>query len=347
MVVRRSASPEDQRHLKVPFDTNHEFFPATAQHSNERLLALPATYQTSDQVTHRTASDLCAFLQTDLLIPRLNDIHDWLWIAGFQLSARPLHRQLHMNRTVVLAEQIDLHLLWHDSTIYIKPLPVYLLSADFWNLHLCPSPGLHACALGLLLSYSWLVCYPSDFRIAQQLGLLDAKITFEVWSAFMDSVVSSIELANLDGVNKRYLYGELRIERVKTLYRLYLISKGHFYLPGYKYMYFRYRSFFRRNFGWLFTMFAFVTVMLTAMQTGLATRALGENQAFQNAAYGLTVFSLFLPLMGGTITLMGLIWFLAKNSVFWAVAIQRQRRKLRSLENDFVDSPTGTGEDRR
>ncbi|KAI4173622.1 MAG: hypothetical protein LQ343_002797 [Gyalolechia ehrenbergii] len=72
------------------------------------------------------------YLAWDLTLPWLNDIHDHLWLAGRPMSARSLHRQAMLGRAMVITEQVDLHMVRQDGRIFLKPLPDYLLSYDFW-----------------------------------------------------------------------------------------------------------------------------------------------------------------------------------------------------------------------
>src|SRR5258708_3212243 len=68
-------------------------------------------------------SDLETFLESELDLKRLNKIHDLLWWAGRPVPARPLHRQKMRGRSIVITEDLDLHLSWIDAKLYLKPLP--------------------------------------------------------------------------------------------------------------------------------------------------------------------------------------------------------------------------------
>lgn len=78
-----------------------------------------------------------------LSVKRLNSISSHLWLAGRpqadHLRKSTLH---HLNATgfqLVILEDADLHLLWKNDMIYIKPLPSCLLNFDFWQENLCSS----------------------------------------------------------------------------------------------------------------------------------------------------------------------------------------------------------------
>jgi succinate dehydrogenase/fumarate reductase cytochrome b subunit len=323
--------------LEIPFDATQNFFISKAPASSEVVPSgsifddpeLPATYHHGPNTTRRTRSDLRGFLETDLDVSRLNRIHEWLLTSRLRVRTHALHRQRLMARTIVPVEQTDLHLLWFDDNIYIKPLPDYLLSPNFWTENICCSSDLHACATGFLYSYAWLICHPSDFRIAKDSGLINHNITYSAWTSFMDSVVSYADNSQSCSINKRYHFGELQLRRINWIYRLAPSLRGKYLLRGYYYPYYRYSSFFRRNFGWLFAVFAVVTVLLTAMQVGLATESLARNQTFQNISYGLTVFSMLLPLVGAIIIFLLLSGFLVNNTI---ASFMFRRGKARKVE---------------
>ncbi|KAI4858955.1 hypothetical protein F4820DRAFT_193497 [Hypoxylon rubiginosum] len=62
------------------------------------------------------------------------------------MPLRPLHHQLLLDRDVVIAEQMDLHLVWTPGRIFLKPLPPFLLEPRFWRDQL-------ACKIGCDCSY--------------------------------------------------------------------------------------------------------------------------------------------------------------------------------------------------
>ncbi|KAJ8058481.1 hypothetical protein OCU04_012669 [Sclerotinia nivalis] len=93
---------------------------------------------------------------------------------------RPLHHQGVKLRDIVISENLELHLIWYYDKIFIKPVPKYLLSFDFWHTYLISptSPlGLEReiikrSVLGFLRTYRYLVQYESDFNIIIEKRLL-------------------------------------------------------------------------------------------------------------------------------------------------------------------------------
>ncbi len=209
------------------------------------------------------------------------------------MCARPLYKQKMLDRKILVTEQVDLHLLWQESRIYIKPLPEFLMDHEFWTENLCGNPEHHKNACGLLLSYTWLICYQSDLKIAKDHGLVPLWMTWTDWLKFTRAFLDAFDWESLSNVNKRYEYGELRLGRINWIYRLTFRN----FVRGYVYRYNRFSVFLSRNFAWLAVAFLYITVVLSAMQVGLATDRLKGSSRFQDASYGFTVFSILTPLI--------------------------------------------------
>lgn len=238
----------------------------------------------------RSEETLPEFLTRELSVRRLNVIHKHLWLAGRTENIRSLHRQRIIERDIVITEKTELHLVWYKARIYIKPLPSFLLDHTFFAANLCsPDIPLHekstlyASACGLLLSYTRLIQHPSDFKIALDTGLLPSHLTWETWC----TLACEIRRVPLKTVNRRYWYGELRMTRLNMLYRIMWLDSR-----GFHHGYTRYASFFRKNFGWLLLAFAYVTVVLAAMQTVLTSSPAVGNHAVQEVSYWFGVGSL-------------------------------------------------------
>jgi hypothetical protein len=152
--------------------------PETAPGSGA-LQTLPVVYrQTGSGRTILVKDDVRAYLKHDLDISRLNEIHEYLWLAGLLTSARPLHRQLCIDRNIVATEQADLHLLWNGNKIFVKPLPLYLLDYGFWETYLCTSEEVYRVTCGFVLSYIWLINSELDHRFAFDFKLLPPQATW-------------------------------------------------------------------------------------------------------------------------------------------------------------------------
>jgi hypothetical protein len=252
----------------------------------------PALFLRGNKVL-RPNTEPSACLAHELKTPRLNDIHQHLWLAGLPAAARPLHRQRLLGRTILVTEDPDEHLVWFETDIFIKPLPEFLFDWDFWHDRLCLDEELHKAACGLLLSYAWLVQHKSDLEVAKESGLLSRSIEWAKWVHFMDAFLDNIDCETMINVNKRYRYGELRLSRLNAIYRFapprYSVRN---LVRGYQSGSSWYKAFFERHFKWMLAVFAVLSVVLSALQVGLATVMLQGNGPFQSASYGFTVFSL-------------------------------------------------------
>jgi hypothetical protein len=236
------------------------------------------------------------FLEQELDVSRLNRMHKHLWAAGLPHAPRALHKQLEIGREIRITERADMHMLWTGLTIYLKPLPDFLLSFQIWKDVLCKDVKLHAEALGFLRSYVWLIIYPSDYKIAVARGLLNDAITWEKWSNFISTLVNNGVIQA--EVNPRYHFGELRLFRVHWIFRLCSKARlpGDSFIRGYYYRYYDYSSFVNQYLAWLLTAFLYVAIVLTAMQVGLATKRLDRSPMFLAVSWGFAVFSILSPL---------------------------------------------------
>lgn len=254
-----------------------------------------------------------------------------MWLAGLPRPARPLHRQKLLKREIILTESPDQHLVWHESRIFVKPIPDFLLSYDYWENELCTNEELYKCACGLLLSYAWLVCHKSDFGIAKETGLLSEEIPWTWWTAFVRDILGNIDTSTLHQVNKRYQYGELRLSRLNSLYRYTpsVFSVEHL-VYGFMSSSTWYRAFFERNFAWLLAIFAYITVVLSAMQVGLATEKLQANVQFQGASYGFAITSMIalaVTFMVVLLVWMILIFYHFSSTIQYSRRVEKERAK--------------------
>lgn len=153
---------------------------------------------------------------------------------------------------------------------------------------ICLQHQLYDCAYGFLSSYAALIQYESDFRIAQSVFLLPETVTWTIWRELVRQILDEKNRKHLP--NKRFFFGELRLNRLNMIYRIRLGN-----LRGYRLVYQTYGSFFVDNLAPIVSIVTYVVVVLTAMQVGLGTDRLGRNDIFQGASYGFTIFSILFP----------------------------------------------------
>jgi hypothetical protein len=299
-------------------------------------LPFPAiVYQAHHAVRPNKSPDV--YLSLDLKTPRLNAVHRHLWLAGLPNAARPLHRQKLLGRSILLTEDPDEHLVWFEAQIFVKPLPEYLLDYDYWSEHLCSDHDLdlHQSACGLLLSYAWLVRHQSDLAIAQDAGLLSKDIAWPDWVQFLDAFLDSIDLVTLGDVSMRYRYGELRLSRLNIIYRLtppaYSLRNV---IRGFRAGSTWCNAFFGRHFRWTVAVFAALSVVLSALQVGLATPGLQNSGRFQRASFGFTVAALVAVVTSAAaifVVWLVLFWYHLLSCWWHDRAVESKRRAGASL----------------
>jgi len=210
------------------------------------------------------------FLRSSLNQSRANKIFRHLWFAGALGNFRPLHQQIMFRREIIVCEEPNLHLIWFDDQIYIKPLPPCLTNHQFWTRFIVVDDEMFKLACGFLYSYARLVRHESDFRIAMEKGLIRGEsLTWESWQKFGTCVLGVLE-GNFDIMDKRYQYGELRLSRLNIIY---LFRFLRFDFNGYWNRHTRYGSIFSRYFATAVVIFAFASITLNAMQVAISQTA--------------------------------------------------------------------------
>ncbi|KAF1996777.1 hypothetical protein P154DRAFT_525353 [Amniculicola lignicola CBS 123094] len=304
----------------------------TASHLSDSGVVHPATSFRVNSLL-RLNEHSPTSLSRELNTPRLNNIHHHLWLAGLPKAARPLHRQKLLGRNILITEDPDEHLVWFEDKIFIKPLPEFLLDWDTWNISLCSNQELYKSACGMLLSYAWLVRHKSDLEIAKDSGLLLKDIEWAHWVDFINVFLANINCEALSDVNQRYRYGELRLSRLNTICRLfpstYSLSNM---IRGYQTRSTWYQAFFGRHFKWMLAVFATLSIILSALQVGLATTKLQDNAAFQIVSYRFTATSLIAVAAGLVVVLaVWLILFIYHLLAAWQINRVVKHRKYSSM----------------
>lgn len=292
---------------------------------------VPATTRSGNTIS-RVIDDLDAYYASELRTGRLDDINEYLWLAGLPKCGRPLHRQQLLGREIIITEDPNEHFVWHETRIYIKPVPGFLLEFESWTERICKDTQLFQAACGFLLSYTWLIQHESDLRLAHEKGLVPASMSWASWTDLMSDFTEHIDLQSLSGISPRYQYGELRLSRLDKIYRLTRFSWTNL-IRGYMTTSTWYQEFFTRNFAWLIAVFAFMSVVLSAMQVTLATVRGGK--AFEDTSYGFSIASLVV--VAGIVLTALLLWAVLFGYNL-ASAWMNNRRVMRERSSNVVTS---------
>ncbi|KAM0446072.1 hypothetical protein ACHAO4_009517 [Trichoderma viride] len=302
MLTKRNVAEDNEDSVTIEINSSKGLEPPFAEGEKileEKDLVLPGTYHLKRKVISINKNDTSKvneYMTHDLDVTRLNKIHKHLWLAGLPTASRALHNQVRVGREIIVTESADLHIVWRDNVVTLKPLPDYLLSYATWINILCKDEDLYRSATGFLYSYTWLISSKSDLRIAHAKGLISENIKWEDWAPFSAAVVSRVQ-QDPSSINQRYNYGELRLKRLNLIYRFSFASNFKTMIRGYEYGYHQYSTYFERNFKWVLTAIIYITVVLTAMQVGLATTQLNTSAMFNRVSYGFTLFSILAPLI--------------------------------------------------
>ena len=215
--------------------------------------------------------DLCEYLNRDFRTTELDAFTPYFWLltTPSHTNISPLHHQLVKGRQIILTEEPQLHLLWVYNSIFVKPIPRFLLSHAFWKFFLSPessplSPNDRQATFGairgLFRSYYHLIKYRSDFDLASENRLIPEGVE---WEPLADFLSCFADLEN-DAVSPRYNFGEIRFTRLK-FWSSILLHRLSFKFYG------QYADHFSRFYGPLLFIFGVLTVVLSAMQVALAT----------------------------------------------------------------------------
>lgn len=219
--------------------------------------------------------EFCSW-ELDRVAPKL-----WWMSKQDSASISPLHRQAVKRRTVVVTEDPKLHLVWIYDRIFIKPLPHYIVSFDFWKCYLSSNSlrsahtkpqqsRIRRAVLGYLRTYIYLIQYESDFRMAQNTGLclIPSNITWEQFCNF----ASDLSRISNEDVSERYLYGEIRLTRL-NFYAPLLLHKSHFQRVEYQY-----GTYFSRFYAPLLFLIGVVSIILSGLQVALAAEQVSSER---------------------------------------------------------------------
>lgn len=241
----------------------------------------------------------------------LQAMHSWLWYAGRKGNISPLHHQTVLRREVVLTETARLHLVWCPKIIYFQRLSNELLSRDYFAEMICDDRETYEAATGFLLTYARLIEYPSDLAIARRAGLVNDILSWDSWQKFRTDVLHTLAVRK---VHDRYEYGELRLGRLNSIYRLKGFGLTYFNV------YRDYLSYFGENYTGLVALFALVSVALSAMQVMMGIE--GIPAVVMAISYRFAIATLFALAVSCALLLVFFVGFCAWN---WSLIYSRHQ----------------------
>src|SRR5215469_7205948 len=213
------------------------------------------------------------YVRAEFTTPILDMMGPYLWLLASPNSSHvsALHDQIVRGRQIIISENPELHLVWVDSRIYIKPLPPYLLSYEFWEYYIgnAHDPAkdelrvqLAEAALGFLRTWCFLVKHQSDYDLAVSHRLIPHHVSYEAFLSFLGDLKT---ITNAQ-VSMRYHYGELRLTRLNFWIRILFLK------PFFHKVTWRYADYFARYYAPILFIFGAFSVTLSAMQVGVGAR---------------------------------------------------------------------------
>ena len=220
-----------------------------------------------------------SFLRTELVTPDLEKLAPYLWLVAKQDSSHvsALTHQMVRGRRVIVTEDPQMHLVWIDDRVFVKPLPKYLVSHSFWAMYLSittqrflgpdqksalvENQALCRAAKGFLRTYALLIRHRSDFELANDHRLLPKGISFKQLMLFLEACKDSTTDAD---VSLRYHFGELRLSRLNFWSKIFLKRFAFHKVEG------QYSAYFARYYGPFLFVFAMLSLLLDSLQVELA-----------------------------------------------------------------------------
>jgi hypothetical protein len=307
---------------------------------------------------YRKSQAISSLFTTELDTPVLNEIHQYLHLVASPSfdNIDTFHEQRIRRRTVVPAEDPGLHLVWSYETIFVKPIPPFLLNFTIWRQFLLPpfqenaenshsgsasptkrrsypitSLSSHCkAALGFLRTYALLVRHESDFVVAQRANLVPREISYSQFQYFIKPFLSIPASA----VTPRYHYGQIRLKRLNWAVRLLQprsmptrswLAFGLYYQEPYS----QSRDYVRSWGPPLVFAFAVMSLTLSAMQVVLQALGQGTWPAFVKASWGFSVAAMVFLAAIGTV-------FFVLVSIMLLMQFKHAKQKKKALKGDIV-----------
>ncbi|KAI5926227.1 hypothetical protein F4810DRAFT_656032 [Camillea tinctor] len=275
-------------------------------------------------------------LKTDVL----DDLYEHLWLVAKKEGRHidSLHEHLLKKRTVTIAEHPKLHLVRYYDTIYLKPIPNFLLNHTVWSTYLCSAPGPEIptsqqqasynrkAALGYIRSYGFLIQHESDFFIAQQANLVPSGVTFLQFQQFIRPFR---ELGD-DAVSNRYHYGQFRLTRLNFAVRVFRPRSMKGIFPWYyQEQYWQTQDYIQRFGAPLLFVFAILSLILSSMQVALAAKGQDVGAAFVQVSWKFSIIIIIFAACPIVIALLGVVVVLLDQLQF---SLRMKLRESRSKD---------------
>lgn len=258
------------------------------------------------------------------------------------------HQPAHGRDRIIVDELPGLHLVWYYERIYIKPIPAYMYSQEFWAYMHDADHDVYKACLGFMRSYFYLIQYEIDFDKACELKLIpkmptaalndgaeagqtpataaEARLpTYEEFSAFV-APFGDPSLVDDDDVSGRFKYGELRLSRINKTTMLVRRKFAYFHI------YPQWGSYLSHIIAPLVTIFAFLSVIFNALQVTLAAHEVGYDTISPNW-YPFLDVAVWLPIVVMVViaallaAVIGGVVVMGLKDLIWAKNVRHRKKQ--------------------
>ncbi|KAF4334653.1 hypothetical protein FBEOM_11486 [Fusarium beomiforme] len=277
-------------------------FPPTSSLISQDDLVFPAAFNDISPLARElqplrldNRNEVQRFLTAFFDLSRFNAIRSLLWLIAVHGAPRSLYYQKFLGRDIVIAEELDLHLVWAKWRIFIKPLPEFLLNYEFWEANISCDPKLHRAACGLLYSYCGLIRFGHDLQIAKDYHLIHDSVDYRAWTDFSRVILPNLNPRDPNIMDRRFQYGELRLNRLDTIYRYspYKFSISSI-LQGFPHALTESYVPYMDQYNNAVSAFGVIVIVLSAFNLSLSAHSKNPDVDLQQAAYGFAIFAMIL-----------------------------------------------------
>lgn len=165
--------------------------------------------------------------------------------------------------------------MWYYERIFVKPIPVYFLSAEFWSYLRDADKSVYRAAVGFMRSYYHLIQYELDYDVACEKNLIprggQGGGKHPTYAEFCRFIEQFEKVANSE-VCRRYHYGELRLTRIN---HATLLRKGKL---AYFHIFPQWGSYLQHFFAPIILVLGGASVIMNGMQVNLNAQEMLESK---------------------------------------------------------------------
>lgn len=243
---------------------------------------------------------------------------------------RPLHQQEAHERKIIINEKPGLHLVWYYDRIFIKPIPAYFFSPEFWVYIRKAAEPVHRAAVGFMRSYYYLIQFQLDYDQAIDKKLIpklpDGSDRHPTYKEFVRFVEQFNEVKD-EEICRRYHYGELRLTRINRVATIFKGELAYFHIHP------QWGSYLRHFFAPIIMILGGCSVIMNGMQVNLNAQEMIADA--KNGPAGLSSswarfvsFSLYFPAIIITM-IAGVVGIAGTGALGMAIGDLLRARKIR------------------